>query len=89
MTMSDTLDADQINQLVHQGDVAGAVETLRMQRPAEMAEILIEIPDAVEAEILARLSSADVSGILGFFAREGAPALESRSRLPSNSLSLP
>ena len=85
---SDTLDADQITQLVHNGDVAGAVETLRMQRPADMAEILMEIPDDVEAEILARLSSADVSGILEFLAREGPPALESLSRLPSNSLSL-
>ena len=62
--------------------------TLRMQRPADMAEILIEIPDDAEAEILARLSASDVSGILGFLAREGTPALEPLAQLPNDALSL-
>ncbi len=88
MTISDTLDADQITQQVHQGDVAGAATLLRMQRPADMAEILMEIPDDAEAAILSRLSAADVSNILGFLAREGAPALEPLAQLPSGSLSL-
>ncbi len=87
MTLSDILNPARITQRISQGDGAAVAAELRVEQPADVAEILMEIPDAAEVEVLRHLSAGDVSRILEFLVREGESALEPLAQLPRETLS--
>ena len=87
MTLPKTLDPESIVQRIQSGAAAAVAAELHVQRPADVAEILMEIPDAAEVEVLAQLSAGDIGSVLEFLIREEESVLEPFAQLSRENLS--
>ena len=87
MTLPETLDPEGIVQRIQSGEAAAVAAELHIQRPADVAEILMEIPDAAEVEVLTQLSAADIGSVLEFLIREEESVLEPFAQLSRENLS--
>ena len=87
MTLPETLDPESIVQRIQSGESAAVAAELHVQRPADVAEILMEIPDAAEVEVLTQLSAGDIGSVLEFLIREEESVLEPFAQLSRENLS--
>ena len=87
MTLPEALDPESIVQRIQSGEAAAVAAELHVQRPADVAEILMEIPDAAEVEVLTQLSAGDIGSVLEFLIREEESVLEPFAQLSRENLS--
>jgi Mg/Co/Ni transporter MgtE len=80
--------AEQVRQALDRGELGGISGTLRGLRPADIAELFLQLPESHRALFLIELSASDVSTMLEYLLPKGPESLDSVSTLPTHALTM-